>query len=75
MKVFGGIIFRNGKQVRAIVATTSQKRAAELVGVSLSELRDYWSVTGNDIEMQTACSEPGRVFVASTIMGNDFKAI
>lgn len=62
LKVYGGLTFVGGKQVRTIVATTSQKLAAELTGVSLSYLRAYWSVTGNAHEIEVAMAMPGTVF-------------
>ncbi|MGE8063800.1 hypothetical protein [Pseudomonas sp. NPDC089569] len=64
LKVFGGLTMVKGKQVRTIVAASSQKKAAELVGVSLSYLRGYWSETGNAVELKTALSQPGVVFTA-----------
>lgn len=45
LKVFVGLTILRGRQVRTIVATTSQKAAAELVGLSPSYLRAYWSQT------------------------------
>lgn len=45
LKVFGGLTFKDGKQVRTIVAAKNQKAAAEAVGVSLGELRTYWAET------------------------------
>jgi len=45
-----------------IVAARSQKHAAELMGVTLSRLRDYGSVTANDVQVATATAEPGTVF-------------
>lgn len=76
LKVYGGLVF-NGKrkQVRTIVATTSQKNAAALVGCTVSEIRNYWSETGNDMEIATALALPGVVLQASTDMGNDFAPV
>lgn len=61
-KVFGGMTFHGGKQMRAVVAAPTQKRAAELVGMSVGEFRQFWSVTRNSEEIQTALSQPGTVF-------------
>jgi len=61
-KVFGGMTFHDGKQVRAVVAAPNQKRAAELVGMSVGEFRQFWSVTGNSEEISAALSRPGTVF-------------
>lgn len=72
LKVFGGLIIHKGKQVRTIVATTSQQKAADLVGVSVGHLRDYWSVTGNTVELETALAKPNTVFVSDSTFGKDF---
>lgn len=61
-KVFGGMTFHKGKQVRAVVAAPTQKRAAELVGMSVGEFRQFWSVTGNSEEVRVALSQPETVF-------------
>lgn len=70
-KVFGGMTFHDGKQMRAVVAAPSQKRAAELVGMSVGEFRQFWSVTGNSEEIRAALSRPGTVFGKPL---TDFKA-
>lgn len=81
MKVWGGLLTnwarcreRTG-QVRTIVAASSQKEAAKLVGLSLYEFRNYWSETGNAFETEVAKSRPGILFHASTSMGNDFEPV
>lgn len=61
-KVFGGMTFHDGKQMRAVVAAPTQKRAAELVGMSVGEFRQFWGVTGNSEEIRAALSRPGTVF-------------
>lgn len=75
MRVYGGQKFKNGTQLRTIVAAKSKKKAAELVGESLHQFRQYWSETGNDIEIKTALKMPGVVFQASTSMGKDFMPV
>lgn len=65
LKVFGGLTFVGRQQVRTVVATTSQVKAAELVGVTTSYLRSYWSVTSNPAEVEAAMSQPGVVFKSS----------
>lgn len=47
---------------RRIVATTSQKEAAKLIGVSLSEFRNYGCETGNEEEIKVAMEKPGTAF-------------
>ena len=73
LKVFSGCLMHHGKQLNTIVATHTQKEAAKLLGISLYELRNYWSETGNDIEINVATSKPGVVFWASSYMGYDLK--
>jgi hypothetical protein len=73
LKVFGGLTCENGKQVRTIVAATSKKKAAELVGVSLYGFSDFWCETGNDTELETALASPMTVFKSSSCTNNDFK--
>lgn len=66
LKTFGVATFlggaNGGKQVRAIVAAPSQRKAAELLEMSLYEFRLYAAETGNQIEIQTATSAPGQIF-------------
>lgn len=59
LKVYGGYTFKDGKQVRCVVAATSQKKAADAAGESISHVRNYWSVTGNQDEIDAAMSTPG----------------
>lgn len=74
LKVFGGLTFAKGRgQVRTIVAETSQKKAAEKLDVSVNYLRDYFSVTGNPVECETALAKPGVVFMSSSIDTRDFE--
>jgi len=73
LKVWGGLIFVNGKQVRTIVATKYKKDAISLFDyMSIHEFNNYWCETGNDIELKVALSKPNTVFVATSSMGNDF---
>lgn len=74
LKVFVGLTMVHGKQVRTIVATTSQKKAADLVGVSLSMVRGYWSETWNEQELQVALAQPGTVF-RTAYKGKEFVAV
>jgi hypothetical protein len=62
LKVYGGSSFIRGKQVRVIVAARSMKRASELLKESYSYMREYWSVTGNKMEIETATAKPEQPF-------------
>jgi hypothetical protein len=61
-KVYGGDSFILGKQVRMIVAARSRKRVSELTGLSIYDLTNYWSITRNEDELETALNEPETVF-------------
>lgn len=60
IKVYAGLVYKTGRrrQTRVLVATTSQKRVAEIVGVSLAHVRNFWSVTGNSDEIEAAMAAP-----------------
>ena len=76
LKVYGGLKHMGSRgQLRTIVAATSRAKAAELVGLRLSELIGYWSVTENKTEIDLALAHPGKVFQASTYLGNDFSSV
>jgi hypothetical protein len=75
MKVFGGLVFRGKQQVRTIVAATSQAKAAEAVGATLSGFRDWWVESGNKDELAVALAKPGQVFQASSSMSKDFRPV
>lgn len=66
LKTWGIATFLGGangnKQVRAIVAAPSQRKAAELLEMSLYEFRLYSAETGNQVEIQTATGAPGQIF-------------
>jgi len=74
LKVFGGLTFKDGKQVRTIVATTSKASAARLVGEKMHHFNDYWCETGNAIELEIANTRPETVFISSGIMCKEFHA-
>ncbi len=63
LKVWSGLIFIKSKQHRAIMATTSQRRVAELIDSTLHEVQNYWSITGSEEELAIALANPERVFV------------
>ena len=63
LKVFGGLTMKRGSrfQERTVVATTTQKKAADLLNMSLHEFRNYWCETGNEAEVEAAMAKPGEV--------------
>ena len=67
MKVYG--LDRWGSQ-RCIVAAKSKTTAARLFGVSLHQMENYGGETGNGLEIETALSKPGVVFVAPLLKPN-----
>lgn len=50
-------------QVRAVVAAPSLRVAAQLLGITLGNLRNYGGETANEVEVAAAQSKPGTVFV------------
>ena len=74
LKVFGGLIIYGTKQRRVIVATTSQKKAADITKQTLSEIRNWFCVTGNEKEQTMALAEPYTMFVEDG-EGNYSKAL
>lgn len=51
---YTGRFYKSGKQVTAIVTARTKKLAAELLSVPMSEFRDYWSKTGNALQLEVA---------------------
>jgi hypothetical protein len=79
LKVWGDLLMnpkrsceRSG-QVRSIIAAASQREAAEIIGMSLYEFRQYWAETGNKIELVAALVKPRTILQATTSMGDDFQ--
>jgi hypothetical protein len=70
LKTFGLLLWVNkadpapngSRQVRAVVATTSQEKAAKSFRVSLHELANFGGETGNADEIRQAMSDPGTPF-------------
>lgn len=75
LKVFSGLIKVMGVQRPTIVAATSQKRAAELLGRSVTTLRDYWVTSEDAHEIAVATASPETVFRSSGILHSDFKPV
>jgi len=66
MKVYGGSMIKSGRENRVVIAATSWKRVAEIVGLPLGYLRNYWAVTGNDGEIAAAMAQPETMVVIPT---------
>lgn len=62
LKVFGGIMRLEGRQVRAVVAATSIAAAARAASLPDSYVRGFWSVTGHPAELDACLAAPGEVF-------------
>ncbi|WP_020190761.1 hypothetical protein [Pseudomonas putida] len=75
LKVFGGLKQVQGKQLRTIIAASSQKKAAELLEVSVSYLKDYFAVTGMAAEVEAALAIPGVVLQATGERSKEFLPI
>lgn len=71
LKVFGGVVHRHGGQYRAVVAVSSQRKAAQALGVSLKYLQKWCSITHNEKELEIALANPGQVFMRK--FNGDFK--
>ena len=63
-KVYGGMIMVNGKQVRVVIATTSAQKAAHAAKTTVGYVRDYWSVTGNEAEINAAMATPETLIIS-----------
>jgi len=64
LKVWGGMTFRTGKSSRTLVATYTKKRAMEILGLTPYTMKEYWSVTGNKVEIEVATGKPETIFCA-----------
>lgn len=75
LKVFSGLIKVIGVQRPTIVAAPTRKRAAELLGRSVTTLRDYWVTSEDAHEIAVATASPETVFRSSGIRHTDFKPV
>ena len=68
LKVYRGISYNAKTPLRgseSLVATTSQKRGAEIAGVSLHHFREFWGETGNSDDIDQAMKEPHQLLTAN----------
>lgn len=75
LKVFSGLVKVMGIQRPTIVAATTQKRASELLGVSIRIMCDYWEVSEDPTEIEVTTAQPETVFRASKILAKDFQPV
>lgn len=62
LKVWGGIgLNKKRKFVRTIVATSTKKKAVELLDISMNEFNTYWTETSNPKELTLALKKPETV--------------
>jgi len=59
MKVFTRVVWRNGKSVRALVAAKNQSEAARIANTSVYDIRKWWAVTGNKVNIALAMANQG----------------
>jgi len=60
LKVFNGSLMVGGRQVSAVVATTSIAKAAKLTNESVTTISKYWSITANKESVAAAMASPVR---------------
>jgi hypothetical protein len=65
LKVYGGLVFRGSRQVRAVIAAHNAEEVARAHPGRCSAyyIRGYWSVTGNVKEVEAAMAQPGVLLV------------
>jgi len=64
MKVYGGSVNTAVGQRRGVFCGTKKDLATVMGGRCIKPyLRDYWTETGNPVEVQIATSRPGVLFV------------
>lgn len=75
LTVYGGwVIAPSGwpgrsRQAQCVVAASSQAEAARLADVTISHVRNYWSVTANPQDVEQAMSEPRTVWLREMDFG------
>jgi hypothetical protein len=75
LKVFSGLVKVMGIQRPTIVAAATQKRASELLGVSIRIMCDYWEVSEDPTEIAVATAQPETVYRSSKILAKDFQPV
>lgn len=73
LKVFALAVFRDGNQVSAIVATTTQKKAIDHFKTTYSNMKGYGTISRNKDHLDVALKEPDTVFMQRlTDHGNNY---
>lgn len=88
LRVWGGTDFLSSEEVaamrlpptahnqyRCIVAARTKKRAVELLDCSMHHFNDYWSETGNAIELAVAVEEDVWYAPMQGRMADDYKRL
>lgn len=75
LRVFGGTLTVQGVQVRALVATYTQKDAAKLTGLTVAEIRGLWTQTSDEAEIRAAHKHPQKVVAASSMSSDDYSVL
>ena len=59
LRVYGGwAINTAGKQERVVIAVHNQKEITNILRISLSHINKFWSITGNEKEVELALQNP-----------------
>jgi hypothetical protein len=76
LKVYGGLVFRGPRQVRAVIAAYNAEEVARAHPgrCSAHYIRGYWSVTGNTKEVEAAMAQPGILLVEESERSGRFTA-
>ena len=71
MKIWGGALFHNSRQVRGLVVAPTKRRAVELLGRYASRyyFDNHWCETGNSKEI-TLLSKGEGVWIYNSLQGS-----
>ena len=75
LKVFAVDSSLNGKQVMAVVACSTKKRALELLKCSAYYFKEYGNEGFSDEVEELALAKPETVFVNSSYLGKKFREL
>lgn len=69
LRVYGGLVYKRGKQVRAIVAVYTLKELATILDMSLYYARTWWGETRNKEELKLALAKPLKIIYLRELGG------